>query len=168
MDTEWLKQFENETLLARLVTGEIFIKTGTPIEVELTEEEFALIKGASIRHTHTTSIGGTFSKEDIWLTVDAKSPSHTVLATISNKKFMLERTAAVDDLQARRFAEAFEREELSFLHSARESIWTSEYEPYELPLDNEGMIKAEVMVKSHMHKWLCSNASAYGFIYSFS
>ncbi len=73
--------------------GSTFEKVGTPLGVDLTEAEAKLLTGADLAHTHTTTIGGTFSWEDIELTVITKSPHHVVTDVLKKKKYELTRTS---------------------------------------------------------------------------
>ena len=167
MTSKWLEQFDNEVITATLADGSIFSKEGTPAGVDLTADEVALLKGALLRHTHTTTIGGTFSSEDVILTVETKSPRHTVEATLFGTEYVLERTASSTSASASAFADAFEKYESAALFDARAQVWENEYEQAGIPLDDAGRRKADSMVKSAMHRWLVDNAMSYGFKYTF-
>ena len=163
----WAEQFENEVLTAKLPDGSTFEKIGTPIGVDLTEEEVELLHGADLAHTHTTTIGGTFSWEDIELTVITESPHHVVTDVLKKKKYELTRTSKATQESSSKFFEDFKANEL-FVRGATEiEMWKSEYAPYGLAFDAAGRRKALLVVKSEMHKWLKSNAKTYGYVYSF-
>lgn len=162
---KWAKQFENETLSAILADGSKFRKEGTPLSVTLTSKEVKLLQGATISHTHTTSIGGTFSADDIELTMAISSPKHSVHSVLDDKTFTLERTSEATAESTAALTKNFTKEENETRHRMRISIWEKEYSHLELPIDSAGLIKAEKMVKSEMDKWLRRNAQAYGFSY---
>lgn len=168
MTKEWLKQFENEELTATLADGTPFSKTGTPTSVDLTDADIATLKGATLRHTHTTTIGGTFSADDILITAKTEAPSHTVVATLAHEEFTLERTAAATNDSARMLADDVATFEQSAVIRACDEIWEAEYSKAEIPLDDAGYRKADSVVKSMLHEWLKANASKYGFSYTYS
>lgn len=167
MSNRWLEQFEDEVLLAKLPDGGLFVKRGTPLGVELMDEEVARIEGAVLWHTHTTPIGGTFSSDDIALTVRAASPLHIVRATLLDDEYSLRRTRGVTDELAGRFVAAYREKEHAELFEARARIWEAEYERIELPLDRAAERRVDTLVKSTMHEWLIDHAANYGFEYSF-
>lgn len=162
----WAEQFENEVLTAKLPDGSTFEKIGTPLGVDLTEEEVRLLHGADLAHTHTTAIGGTFSWEDIELTVITESPHHVVTDVLKKKKYELTRTSKATKESADKFFADFLAKEKTIRDDAEIKIWEAEYAPGELMLDDAGRRKALVVVKSEMHKWLKKNAKAYGYTYS--
>lgn len=133
MTSKWLEQFDNEVLTATLADGSTFTKAGTPAGVGLTAIEVAALKGATLSHTHTTTIGGTFSSEDIALTVEVESPRHSVEATLSGEEYVLERTETASEASAAALARDFARRENSALFDARIQVWESEYEQAGIP-----------------------------------
>ena len=163
----WAEQFDNEVLTAKLPNGSTFEKVGTPLGVDLTEEEVKLLTGADLAHTHTTTIGGTFSLEDIDLTVATASPHHVVTDILKKKKYELTRTSEATKESADKLFEDFKAHELTIRSNAEIEIWESEYAPYGLAFDAAGRRKALIVVKSEMHKWLINNAKTYGYTYSF-
>lgn len=163
----WAEQFENEVLTAKLPNGSTFEKVGTPLGVDLTEEEVGLLHGADLAHTHTTTIGGTFSWEDIELTVITESPHHVVTDVLKKKKYELTRTSKATKKSADKFLTDFCSKEDAVRDAAEVKIWETEYAPGELRLDDAGRRKALLVVKSEMHKWLKKNAKEYGYTYSF-
>lgn len=66
----WLSQFPNETMQIKSTDGKVLNLIGDAGSVEVPEDKFELLRGASVRHTHTTTIAGTFGVDDVELTVD--------------------------------------------------------------------------------------------------
>ncbi|BAK45580.1 hypothetical protein EGYY_25280 [Eggerthella sp. YY7918] len=163
----WFKNYQNEVFSVTKNGETLFEKEGDQKSVDLTDIELAKIKDCDISHTHTTPVGGTFSSEDIEVTVVGWVLSHTVTATVTHESYRLERTDKATKDTGNRFFKAFSSYERSKREDIRYKIWQSEYESrgIESPLVESDLIRAELELKIALHQWLEEHAEDYGYLY---
>ncbi|MBM7000316.1 hypothetical protein I3I95_09365 [bacterium] len=162
----WASQYANETMTIVPMFGETVTLEGDPLGVPVPDDVFPLLNGASVSHTHTTPIAGTFGADDISLTVDGKVKSHEVHATLTCVTYRLDRLPVCTD----EMAEAFERDFIAYDSSTFDdleySFWKEHYEKAGIPMDEYDIIEVDKLLKPKLHEWLSEHAGEYGFRYT--
>lgn len=164
----WLSQFPNETMQIKSTDGRVLNLIGDAGSVEVPEDKFELLRGASVRHTHTTTIAGTFGVDDVALTVDGHVAHHEVYAAKTDTTYVLDRLASCTDESAERFKQAFASYDSETFEDLRYEYWKQHYEAAGIPMDDRDDIEVDKLLKPKLHKWLEDNAASYGFRYSSS
>ena len=164
--TAWLSQFPNETMEIRTTGGKVIRLSGDTGSVEVPEDVLPLLSGASVSHTHTTSVAGTFGVDDIELTVDGHVAHHEVYATETDMAYVLDRLASCSDEAADRFRQDFAAYDSETFEDLRYEYWKEHYEAVGIPMDERDDIEVDKLLKPKLHQWLSDNAATYGFRYS--
>lgn len=165
IDRGWFDQFDPEQMWLRSSNGKVLHKTGDQLSVPITHDEMRAYRGGSALHTHTTSIGGTFSVDDVETTVAMALVEHRLSDTAHSRRFALRRTAATTD----ELSEAFSSDYGTFVDSSFEDAlyeaWRRNSEPLGIPATSEDYIEAEAAIRPMMDEWLADNAVKYGYEY---
>lgn len=164
--TAWLSQFPNEAMEIRTTGGKVICLSGDAGSVEVPENVLPLLRGASVRHTHTTPVAGTFGVDDIELTVDGHVAHHEVYATETDTTYALDRLASCSDEAADRFRQDFAAYDSETFEDLRYEYWKEHYEAVGIPMDERDDIEVDKLLKPKLHQWLSDNAATYGFRYS--
>lgn len=164
--TAWLSQFPNEAMEIRTTGGKVIRLSGDAGSVEVPEDVLPLLRGASVRHTHTTPVAGTFGVDDIELTVDGHVAHHEVYATETDTTYALDRLASCSDEAADRFRQDFAAYDSETFEDLRYEYWKEHYEAVGIPMDERDDIEVDKLLKPKLHQWLSDNAETYGFRYS--
>ena len=134
-----------------------------PDRSELGEHRYSEVDA---RHTHTTSVGGTFSAEDIESMAALNLKSPRVTETLGERRtFVLERVGRPSKKTRQAFATAIK----GFEVSRYQELCIEHYErgcmPHGLPMTQSDYAKADRALKAELHKWLQQNAIKYGYRY---
>lgn len=161
----WLSAYENETMRIVAEDGSVVDLVGDPSGVSIEPEHMPLLRNADISHTHTTPIGGTFSGDDINVTVDGWVLRHEVKATLHGTSFCIERTASATRKSARAMKEEFLRVEADCRQEIAQKYWEDHCCDAGVPLSDSDWREVDKAMKRELHEWLLGNASKYGYAY---
>lgn len=162
----WYSQFANEVIRATLASGELFEKAGTPGHVSLTDAESMMLENADVMHTHTSTIGGTFSGDDVELLTSGWHASHEVNATLTGRTYKLVRLESCTEDSARDFAADFVLFERTTLEDLEYEEWLKRDSQYERSLSVESAVEAQTRLKPLLDEWLRENAGRFGYGYT--
>jgi hypothetical protein len=162
----WASQYANETMEIVPTSGDALHLEGDPMGVPVPDDVFPMLKGASISHTHTTPIAGTFGTDDINLTVDGKVRSHEVHATLTGITYRLDRLPGCTDEMAGAFKRDFAAYDASTVDDLSYAFWQEHYQQAGVPMDDYDMVEVDKLLKPKLHEWLSEHAGEYGFRYT--
>lgn len=162
----WASQYANETMEIVPASGKAVHLEGDPLGVPVPDDVFPMLKGASVSHTHTTPIAGTFGTDDINLTVDGKVKSHEVHATLTGITYRLDRLPGCTDDMAEAFKRDFATYDASTIDDLSYAFWQEHYQQAGVPMDDYDMIEVDKLLKPKLHEWLSEHAGEYGFRYT--
>jgi SPP1 gp7 family putative phage head morphogenesis protein len=162
----WASQYANETMEIVPASGKAVHLEGDPLGVPVPDDVFPMLKGASVSHTHTTPIAGTFGTDDINLTVDGKVKSHEVHATLTGITYRLDRLPGCTDDMAEAFKRDFAAYDASTIDDLSYAFWQEHYQQAGVPMDDYDMIEVDKLLKPKLHEWLSEHAGEYGFRYT--
>ncbi len=162
----WLSQFPDETMEIKPAHGNVVRLSGDAGSVSVPDDVFPLLRGASVRHTHTTPVAGTFGVDDIELTVDGKVRHHEVYATETDTTYILDRLPSCTDEAAERFKQDFAGYDSETFEDLRYEYWKEHYEAAGVPMDERDDIEVDKLLKPKLDQWLSENSVSYGFRYT--
>lgn len=162
----WASQYADETMEIVPASGKAVHLEGDPLGVPIPDDVFPMLKGASVSHTHTTPIAGTFGTDDINLTVDGKVRSHEVHATLTGITYRLDRLPGCTDEMADAFKRDFAEYDASTIDDLSYAFWQEHYQQAGVPMDDYDMIEVDKLLKPKLHEWLSEHAGEYGFRYT--
>lgn len=163
---KWADQFNNEVLTISNGGTAIRIE-GTPTHVDVPVDSMQLVRDSYLKHTHTTPIGGTFSKEDIALTTDGWAMRHEVEAELTGDAFALTRTIATKE-SAQKLKDDFAVAADYFFDEMLYNEWVENCKESEAPVGLQEVLNAHKKSASLRDEWLANNVEAYGYEYESS
>ena len=163
----WARQFPNEKLWVYREDGELFFREGSPTGVKTTDAEDASFRNGKAKHTHTTSIGGTFGEDDIWFTTENWLSEHEVEDTYHGITYRLVRNADASEESVEKFARAYEEESFRNYDRILGEIYDANggEEAHLHGATLEEKLEAEMRLKPIQHEWLTNNAGSWGYDY---
>lgn len=148
--------------------GEKIELSGDQTGVEIPQSLWKKLENAKVKHTHTTTIGGTFGVDDIYMTTESWVKTHEVEATLQRKSYRLERTPGATKESAAQFASDFDAFDKAMLEERRYEYWEEHYAAAEVPIPDSEWWRIDKILKGDLDKWLAANAEKYGYKYTSS
>ena len=164
----WLSQFEPERFTVVTQDGEKIELSGDQTGVEIPQSLWRKLENAKVKHTHTTTIGGTFGVDDIYMTTESWVKAHEVEATLQHRSYRLERTPGATKESAAQFASDFDAFDKAMIEERRYEYWEEHYAAAEVPIPDSEWWRIDKILKGDLDKWLAANAEKYGYRYTSS
>lgn len=161
--------YEPEDLWLSVNGKEIWHGTGDvngvtfPDESELKGYRYPEISGV---HTHTTSVGGTFSSEDVKALTGLDMKGLEARETLNKQRvYSLSRIAPQSNNTRNQFYEKMHEYETARFQALSEKYYDKYCAPFGVPLTQQDYVKIDKQLKRDLHQWLKRNAIKYGYKY---